>query len=299
MLSAQTGLEPGPLGHVYFVPRKIKGQWECQWLLGYKGIIDLARRSGQLQSIEAREVCERDDFDYAYGLDERLHHRPSDDGDRGPLTHVYGIAKFVAGGHYFVVMGRADIELARARSDAFKAGFGPWVTDFAAMARKTVIRRMAPYLPLSAEVANMIAHDETVNKSTTVDPKAEPPEASWVDVPSYEAPPEPAAPQTQQSGEQTAERASSQPEPMPSDDHEPGTGGFFPEDDAAPDPGEAMTDGQSRALHALLRAKHGASGDARFPVLSAMLGREVTTTKNVTKREASTLIDSLNELPDA
>lgn len=160
MLCAQTGLEPGPLGHVYFVPRRVRGQQECQWQLGYKGIIELARRSGKIVSIEAREVCEYDEFEYEYGLDEKLRHKPYMGGDRGPLVAVYGLAKFTDGGHYFLVMSKADIDAARARSSAGSSG--PWVTDYMAMARKTVIRRMAAWLPLSAEQAGAIARDEQV-----------------------------------------------------------------------------------------------------------------------------------------
>lgn len=160
MLCAQTGLEPGPLGHVYFVPRRVRGQQECQWQLGYRGIIELARRSGKIVSIEAREVCEHDEFEYEYGLDEKLRHKPYMGGDRGLLVAVYGLAKFTDGGHYFLVMSKADIDATKTRSASGSSG--PWVTDYMAMARKTVIRRMAAWLPLSAEQAGAIARDEQV-----------------------------------------------------------------------------------------------------------------------------------------
>lgn len=298
MLSAQSGLEPGPLGHVYFVPRKIKGVWECQWMLGYKGIIDLARRSGQLLAIEAREVCERDDFEYEYGLNEKLEHRPFEGGDRGPVTHVWGLARFKDGGHYFVVMSRSDIELAKARSDAAKAGFGPWITDFAAMARKTVIRRMAPYLPLSAEMASVIAQDETVHKGVRPNMADEPAEASWIDADAWEEPASQTATAPQESTQaagadptasepagQAADEQSGQPDPA---------GTPFPDQTAA----DPMTEPQSKALHALLRAKFGAHGLARFPILSQMLAREITSTKEITKVEASVLIDELQSQAD-
>lgn len=183
MLSAQTGMEPGPLGHAYLVPRwnkDINGN-ECQWMLGYKGIVELFRRSGHMLSIEAREVCANDDFEYEYGLAERLVHKPFMTGDRGPITAVWGLAKFKDGGHYFVVMSRSDIDAAKDRSDAAKRNFGPWITDYAAMARKTVIRRMAPYLPLSPEQATVLTHDETVPLTFRADMANEPAEASWVD----------------------------------------------------------------------------------------------------------------------
>lgn len=155
MLSAQLGLEPGPLGHAYFVPY---GR-EVTFIVGYKGIIDLARRSGQIKSIEAREVCENDLFEYEFGLDPKLRHVPAM-GDRGAPKLYYGVAHFVDGGHYFEVMSLADIEKFRARSKA--KDNGPWKTDYSAMAKKTVIRRMAPFLPVSSETARAIEADEGI-----------------------------------------------------------------------------------------------------------------------------------------
>jgi len=155
MLSAQLGLEPGPLGHAYFVPF---GR-EVTFIIGYRGMLDLARRSGEITSIEAREVCANDKFEYEFGLDPKLKHVPST-GERGEPTHYYGIAKFADGSHYFEVLSKADVDSYRKRSRA--SDRGPWQTDYSAMARKTVIRRMAPYLPLSADAARAVASDEGV-----------------------------------------------------------------------------------------------------------------------------------------
>lgn len=303
MLCAQTGLEPGPLGHVYLIPRRIKGRMECQWMLGYKGIIELARRSGQLTSIEAREVCENDEFVYSYGLDEELVHRPYMGGDRGPVVAVWGLAKFTDGGHYFVVLSRADIDAAMARSDSAKKGFGPWITDYAAMARKTAIRRMTPYLPLSPEQANVMAYDETVNTRIAANLVEEPP--AWIDT--HVVPPaedEPVAlveHVTEPAGEPAGEGI-----PVPAD----GTEAELVADEPAgePDPFDddpdlvgppMMTGAQSKKLHALLRQKFdGASGPARFPVLSASLGREITSTKEITAEEASMLIGAYEAIED-
>lgn len=167
MLSAQLGLEPGPLGHCYFVPFRNKGQLEVQWIIGYKGLIDLARRSGQILSIEAREVCEHDEFEFEYGLDEKLVHRPNMLGDRGRPVAFYGIARFKDGGRYVLVMSKADVDAHRARSKSSDSG--PWVTDYMAMARKTVIRAMAPFLPLNVEAAQAMGADEQVHRETVPD----------------------------------------------------------------------------------------------------------------------------------
>lgn len=161
MLSAQLGLEPGPLGHCYFVPFRNKrtGNTDVQFIVGYKGYIDLARRSGTIVDIAAREVCEHDHFEFEYGLEERLIHRPALTGRGAPIAY-YGVAHFRDGGHMILVMSREDIEAYRRRSRA--SDDGPWVSDYDAMAKKTVIRRMASFMPLSVEVARAVAQDEAV-----------------------------------------------------------------------------------------------------------------------------------------
>lgn len=165
MLSAQLGLEPGPLGHCYLIPRKIRGQMEVQWMLGYKGIIDLARRSGQLVSIEAHEVRTEDIFEFSYGLDPVLTHTYDLRKARGEAYAYYGVAHFKDGGRYFLVMGREEIEKRKARSSSAGGSYSPWSSDYDAMAKKTVIRAMAPYLPVSAEILNGFNADDTVRKT--------------------------------------------------------------------------------------------------------------------------------------
>jgi recombination protein RecT len=183
MVSAQLGLEPGgPLGQAYLVPRwnnKTKTN-DAQFQLGYKGIIELARRSGQLVSIEAHEVCENDEFSYSYGLDDHLTHKPLLRGDRGRPYAYYAIAKFKDGGHAFVVLSLEDIERRKSRSSSQKNGefYGAWVTDYDAMARKTCIRALAPYLPLSPELERAIRADERTYR--TIEPEL-------VDVPALPA----------------------------------------------------------------------------------------------------------------
>lgn len=155
MTCAQLGLEPdGVMGQAYLVPFKGK----VVFIAGYKGLITLARNSGEISSIQAHEVCERDHFDFAYGLSERLDHRPAT-GARGEVTHFYSYAHFKDGGHIFEVLTRADVEKIRDGSEgykAFKAGYvktTPWVDHFVQMGRKTAIRRLANYLPRSVQKA--------------------------------------------------------------------------------------------------------------------------------------------------
>ena len=160
------GMEPSAvdgLGRAYILPfyNKKTGGTEATFILGYKGMIDLARRSGQLTDISARVVHEGDDFEYEYGLDEKLRHIPSTKPIEGrQLTHVYMVAHFKDGGHYIDVMTRDEVEAVRKRSKA--ANFGPWKTDYEAMAMKSVIRRAFKFMPVSVEAAGAVNADETV-----------------------------------------------------------------------------------------------------------------------------------------
>lgn len=162
MQCAQLGIEPGAaLGHAYLLPfgngKASDGLANCQLIIGYRGMIDLARRSGQIVSLTARSVHANDTFSYAYGLDETLEHVPAT-GDRGDLTHVYAVAKLKGGGIQFEVMSKADVMKVKASSKA--GNNGPWVSHFDEMAKKTVIRRLFKYLPVSIEMTQAVVLDE-------------------------------------------------------------------------------------------------------------------------------------------
>lgn len=153
--AAQLGLEPdGVLGHAYLVPYKD----QCQLIVGYKGLIDLARRSGQLSTIFARVVHAKDQFEYSYGLDEKLEHVPSNIADAGEIVAVYAVAKLKDGSRQFEVMNRSEVDAIRKRSPS--GNDGPWVTDYPEMAKKTVLRRLCKMLPASVELARAVALDE-------------------------------------------------------------------------------------------------------------------------------------------
>jgi len=120
-------------------------------------MIDLARRSGQIISIEARSVHSNDDFSYSFGLNPDLKHTPAA-GDRGELIYVYAVARLKDGGLQWDVMSKTEVEEIRKISKA--ANNGPWVTHFGEMAKKTVIRRLFKYLPVSVEMQTAVGLDE-------------------------------------------------------------------------------------------------------------------------------------------
>lgn len=170
MLAAQLGLELGStLGHCWLVPhRNTRNRTtEAVFVLGYRGIISLARRSGEIESIEARCVHKLDRFRVRYGIADRLEHEPSLAAHPGPVIAVYALARYRGGGHTFIVLTPAEIDTYRRRSKTGKEG--PWNTDWEAMAAKTAVRRLAAYLPLTVEAVQAATLDEAV--ITDVDPQ--------------------------------------------------------------------------------------------------------------------------------
>lgn len=160
--SAQLGLEPGILGHVYLVPfeNKRAGTVEVQIIPGYKGLIKLARNTREVSTVFAQPVYSGDAFAYQYGTDPKIHHVPDDKlPDRGVPTHYYAVMRLKDGGAIFDVMRHGDIERHRDRySRAAKQG--PWLTEFDEMAKKTVLRRICKTGPQSIELQTAVALDE-------------------------------------------------------------------------------------------------------------------------------------------
>jgi len=162
MQAAQLGLEPGLLGQCYLLPFKNnkKGITEVQFIIGYKGMIDLARRSGHIESIYAHAVYEKDEFEYELGLNPTLKHIPSMDADRGEYIGSYAVAHFKDGGYQMEFMPKAEIEKRRKASPGGRSKYSPWNNFYEEMANKTVIRHMWKYLPISVEIQQAVAHDE-------------------------------------------------------------------------------------------------------------------------------------------
>ena len=154
MVSAQLGLEPGTLGQCYLIPY---GR-ECQFQIGYKGMIELLRRSGQLKDIYAYSVYENDDFEITYGLDRNLIHKPNLE-NKGNFLGCYCVAILKDGAKAFEYMTKEEIET-HAKKFSKTFGNGPWKTDFEAMAHKTVVKKMLKWLPLSVEFLENIEKDD-------------------------------------------------------------------------------------------------------------------------------------------
>ncbi|MEE9458279.1 MAG: recombinase RecT [Candidatus Bathyarchaeia archaeon] len=164
---AQLGLEPGGnLGYAYLIPfdNKRSGTTECNVILGYRGLLSLARRSGQITSISAHCIYENDLFEFEYGLDEKLKHIPARE-DRGDFIGVYALAKFKDGAYQFEVMFKKQIMAIMNESAGVKAKRSPWLNPnyFDEMVRKTALRRLCKYLPLTVETQKAITIDESAD----------------------------------------------------------------------------------------------------------------------------------------
>ena len=158
MLSAQLGLEPGgTLGHIYFIPYGNK----CTPIIGYKGYLELARRSGQVARLDARVVYEGEKFEVTAGLHPNIEHSVRGDVDRSDdkIVAAYSVAVLKDGSCYFEVLWKVDIDKVRRRSKAGRSG--PWVDDYSRMARKSAIRALfnGGTVPMSFELATAVSAD--------------------------------------------------------------------------------------------------------------------------------------------
>jgi recombination protein RecT len=168
--ASQLGLElDGALGHAWLIPWKKKdGSYYADWLIGYRGLLDLIHRAGKVH-VAPKIVYTWDDFDYQEGDDPKITHRPKEPpkganpNDEKNIKAVYSIATFHDSNvKDRCLMWKREVDGVRARSKAKSSG--PWVTDYAPMALKSVLRRHSKVLPMSKDekidVRTAIQHDE-------------------------------------------------------------------------------------------------------------------------------------------
>lgn len=153
LTAAQLGLEVNtPLGQSYLIPYNGKRGMECQFQLGYQGILDLAYRTGKFRRIKAVVVHAGDDFTYSYGLHAVLTHVPK---MIGTPTHVYALYELLNGGIDFEVWTWEQvIAHAKQYSQSFSKADSSWQTAPEEMAKKTVLKALLKYAPKAVEYAN-------------------------------------------------------------------------------------------------------------------------------------------------
>lgn len=148
LVAAELGLEPGgALGHLYLVPYKN----ECTAQIGYRGLVHLARQSGEVSTVRTVVVRERDTFDWGEGFTTRIEHQVYLAGDPGPLKHVYCVIGLKDGSFQAELMSRAQVEAIKAISKTASRDDSPWSKHYDEQARKTVARRALKWAPLSSE----------------------------------------------------------------------------------------------------------------------------------------------------
>ena len=130
---------------------------QAQWMPMVAGIMKLVRNSGEISTWSVQAVYENDQFDFCLGDDEHITHKPTL-ASRGKMIAVYSIVTMKDGEKSREVMSVEDVEAIRRRSRSGQSG--PWVTDFAEMAKKTVVRRHAKRLPLSTDIDGVIREDD-------------------------------------------------------------------------------------------------------------------------------------------
>lgn len=170
MNAAQLGLEVNtPLGQSYLIPYKNKDRMDCQFQIGYKGMLELAYRNNQVQTIQAQAVYENDEFEYELGLNSKLFHKPALE-DRGSIVYFYALYKLSNGGYGFEVMSKNDIDnYAQRYSKAFDSSYSPWRTDYESMAKKTCIKQLLKYAPLRSDIQKAVSMDESIKTDISVD----------------------------------------------------------------------------------------------------------------------------------
>ena len=170
MTAAQLGGEPNtPLGQAYLIPYRNHGTDEVQFQLGYKGMLDLAYRSGDVSTVQAHTVCENDRFEYALGLDPKLEHVPART-NRGNPIYYYAVIRMKDGGFCFSVMSKEEVEAhAKKYSQAYSSSYSPWKTNFDEMAKKTVLKKALKYAPMKTDFVRGMTQDMTVKTEISDD----------------------------------------------------------------------------------------------------------------------------------
>ena len=185
MTAAQLGVEPNTaLGQAYLIPFRNHGTMECQFQLGYKGLIDLAYRSGEVIIIQAHVVHENDEFEYELGMNPQLKHVPATK-NRGKAIAYYAMFKTKDGGYGFEVMSMDDIQ-DHAKKYSKSYGNGPWQANFDEMAKKTVLKRVLKLAPLKSDFVRDVAQDETIKTNISEDMYSEPDTTVFVEAEGFE-----------------------------------------------------------------------------------------------------------------
>lgn len=177
--AVQLGLTPGNIGHFHLIPFNNKGKMEAQFMIGFKGLMELVNRSGNACILGSECVYSKDQFEYEQGLTPKLRHVPAD-GERGEFIGVYCVAKnMLANEKVFVYLQKEEVEKVKASSKAASSEYSPWAKWPAEMAKKTAVKRICKMLPLSVEMQQKVSTDETIKTQIDKSMVEVPDTANW------------------------------------------------------------------------------------------------------------------------
>jgi recombination protein RecT len=160
---ARFGIDPA-FGRAYLIPY---GN-EAELQLGYLGLIELSKRSGEIKSIVSELVQEEDEFDVEVGTNPKFSHRPKFKSDGNNFKFVYALAVFKDEHFEYTVLSKEDVENIRTKYS--KAPNSPaWQKSYGEMAKKCAIRRLCKTLPLTIEAQEAIEQDDRRNNVIDVD----------------------------------------------------------------------------------------------------------------------------------
>lgn len=163
LTTSALGLEPGVNGEAYLVPYedRRKGIIECQLIVGYQGYAKLFWQNPLARHLDAQAVYENDEFDYGYGTEPFLRHKPARS-ERGQIIYYYAVATLSTGGSSFVVL--TPDEVKRLRNG--KVGASGNIDDpMKWMERKTALRQLIKTLPRSTQLNHALTVDEQFGTS--------------------------------------------------------------------------------------------------------------------------------------
>ena len=255
LTSAALGLEPGVGGEAFLAPFKVKGVMECTLIVGYQGMAKLYFQHPLAQHLDAQAVHEADAFDYAYGLDPFLTHKPAR-GERGEVIAYYAVARLTTGAKSFLVLFPDEVKALRSG----KVGPNGDIPDPQHwMERKTCVRQLVKLLPKSTTLIRALAADEHSGRELHADLVA----ARQIEAPPTTAP---AVVKPDTSAPEAPSQASG---------------------------AEAINDQQSKKLHALLYEAGMGERVASLAYLSDQVDRVLASSGELSKAEASMCIERL------
>ncbi len=158
IMASQLGLEPGLNGRAYLIPyfNKTKGEYECQFVPGWKGLLELANRTGR-STCWTGAVFRGDDFAYELGDRPRVHHKPHGEDDPNLLQFVYAIGR-VRDSQWPIVEVWSNERIKRHFKKYNKVGDKHYAhANWEMYARKIPLLQVLKYMPSSPELEMVVA----------------------------------------------------------------------------------------------------------------------------------------------